>query len=48
MLRGATSTEIMTELKRKFERLGANKALAKAGIKPGDKVRCGSLEWEWR
>ncbi len=47
MLRGATSVEIMMELKKKFERLGVNKALAKAGIKPGDKVRCGTLEWEW-
>jgi len=47
MLRGATSAEITLELKKRFKRLGVDKALEKAGIKPGDKVRCGSLEWEW-
>ncbi|MFC2019947.1 GTPase ObgE [Chloroflexota bacterium] len=35
------------QLKRQLSRLGVNKALEKAGIKPGDRVRCGSLEWEW-
>jgi len=29
-----------------LRRLGVSKALAKAGVKPGDKVRCGNLEWE--
>jgi len=33
---------------RQLQRLGLSKALRKAGIKPGDKVRCGSLEWEWQ
>jgi len=47
MLRGATSAEITLELKKRFKRLGVDKALEKAGIKPGNKVRCGSLEWEW-
>jgi Obg family GTPase CgtA-like protein len=28
-------------------RMGITKALEKAGIKPGDKVRCGEYEWEW-
>lgn len=47
MLRGAASADITLELKKRFKRLGVDKALEKAGIKPGDKVRCGSLEWEW-
>lgn len=47
MLRGATSADIALELKRRFKALGVTKALEKAGIKPGDRVRCGTLEWEW-
>ena len=35
------------ELKRQLMRTGVARALKKAGVKPGDKVRCGSLEWEW-
>jgi len=31
-----------------LQRLGLIKALHKAGVKPGDKVRCGTLEWEWQ
>jgi hypothetical protein len=27
--------------------LGVSRALEKAGVKPGDRVRCGSLEWDW-
>jgi GTP-binding protein len=30
-----------------ISRSGGKKALEKAGIKPGDKVRCGDYEWEW-
>ena len=26
---------------------GLKKALEKAGVKPGDRIRCGNLEWEW-
>ena len=44
---GATSPEMRWQLKRRLARLGVSKALEKAGIKPGDKVRCGTLEWEW-
>jgi GTP-binding protein len=35
------------ELSRQLSRLGVTKALERAGVKPGDKVRCGNLEWEW-
>lgn len=30
-----------------INRSGGKKALERAGIKPGDKVRCGDYEWEW-
>ncbi|MFC1903190.1 Obg family GTPase CgtA, partial [Chloroflexota bacterium] len=31
-----------------LRRLGLSKALQRSGVKPGDKVRCGNLEWEWQ
>ena len=43
----ATSPEVRWQLERQLARAGVNRALEKAGVKPGDKVRCGSLEWEW-
>jgi len=42
-----SSPEVRWQIRRQFTRLGVSKALEKAGIKPGDKVRCGNLEWEW-
>ena len=42
-----TSHEVHRQLKRQLARLGVSRSLEKAGIKPGDKVRCGDLEWEW-
>lgn len=44
---GVTSTELRGLFKRQLARLGVSKTLEKAGIKPGDKVCCGTLEWEW-
>jgi len=44
---GVTSPELRWQLKRRLSRLGVTKTLEKAGIKAGDKVRCGTLEWEW-
>jgi GTP-binding protein len=41
------SSEVQWYIKRQLARLGIKKALEKAGIKPGDKVRCGTLEWDW-
>ena len=35
------------QLKRQLARLGVSKALERTGIKPGDRVRCGNLEWDW-
>jgi len=42
-----SSPEVRGQIRRQFNRLGVSRALEKAGVKPGDKVRCGDLEWEW-
>jgi len=41
------SSEVQRQLNRQLQRLGVSQALEKAGAKPGDRVRCGNLEWEW-
>ena len=43
-----TSPRLSRELRRQLVRLGVTKALERAGVKPGDSVRCGNLEWEWQ
>jgi GTP-binding protein len=35
------------QINQQVDRLGVNRALKKAGVVPGDRVRCGELEWEW-
>ncbi len=35
-------------IKKQMQRWGAVKALQRAGVKPGDKVRLGKIEWEWQ
>ena len=42
-----TNPGVPGQLRKRLERLGVSKTLVKSGIKPGDKVRCGELEWEW-
>ncbi|MBF8304242.1 MAG: GTP-binding protein Obg/CgtA, partial [Dehalococcoidia bacterium] len=42
-----TNPEVRWQLQRQLVRMGVTKALQKAGVKPGDKVRCGNVEWEW-
>ncbi len=42
-----TSPEVRRQLSRQLAKLGVSKALERAGVKPGDKVRCGNSEWEW-
>jgi len=44
---GVASPEVRRQLKKRMARLGVSQALEKAGIKAGDRVRCGTLEWEW-
>ena len=41
------SHEVLWQIRRQLIRMGVSKALEKAGVEPGDKVRCGNLEWEW-
>lgn len=38
---------VYSQVRRELDRLGVSRALKRAGAKPGDKVRCGRLEWEW-
>lgn len=35
-------------LKRQFVRTGVTRLLKKEGVKVGDRVRCGGVEWEWQ
>ena len=46
-MRGVTEDELRAQLKHQLSRAGLVRELEKAGIKPGNKVRCGTLEWEW-
>jgi len=43
----APSAEVLWQFRGQLTRMGVDKALRKAGVKPGDKVRCGKLELEW-
>jgi len=44
---GATADELRWQLNQQLNKLGAPKVFEKAGIRAGDKVRCGDLVWEW-
>jgi GTP-binding protein len=44
---GVSPTELRWQLNYQFKKLGVDKALEKAGVRAGDKVRCGALTWEW-
>ncbi len=44
---GVISPEVRWHLKRQLTKLGVSKVLEKAGVKPGDRIRCGNIEWEW-
>lgn len=46
-MRGVDEGELRAQLKRRLARAGVVRELEKAGIKRGDRVRCGTLEWEW-
>ncbi|NQT30912.1 MAG: GTPase ObgE [Deltaproteobacteria bacterium] len=42
-----TGSQLPGEFRQQLARLGVTKALERAGIKLGDRVRCGNFEWEW-
>jgi len=42
-----TSSGVQWQLRKQLVKLGVSKALERAGVKPGDRVRCGDLEWDW-
>ena len=42
-----TDSTVRWQLNQQLERLGINRALKQSGAVPGDKVRCGEMEWEW-
>jgi GTPase len=42
-----SNTEVLRQLMGLLARSGVNRTLEKAGVKPGDTVRCGNLEWKW-
>ncbi|MBI3040950.1 MAG: GTPase ObgE [Chloroflexi bacterium] len=42
-----TNPEVRRQVQRQLARPGVRQALERAGVKPGDKVRCGNFEWEW-
>jgi GTP-binding protein len=39
--------QVRWQLDNQLTRLGVRRALERAGIKAGDRVRCGDSEWEW-
>ena len=39
--------EVRRQLRAHLNQAGLGRALEKAGIQAGDKVRCGEWEWEW-
>ena len=44
---GVSPAELRAQLKGQLDRLGISRILEKTGVKPGDRIRCGELEWEW-
>jgi GTP-binding protein len=44
---GTAEAEVYWYVRRHLEGRGISRALRRLGISPGDKVRCGSLEWDW-
>ena len=46
-MKGVTDDELRAQLKHLLSRAGVVRELEKAGIKPGDRVKCGTLEWQW-
>ena len=45
---GKDDAELYRYVLKSLERMGVNKELRRLGVCPGDKIRCGNLEWKWR
>ncbi|MFH1169801.1 MAG: GTPase ObgE [Chloroflexota bacterium] len=43
---GGGEADVHWQLRGRLVRMGVDRALEKAGARPGDRVRCGDLEWE--
>jgi len=44
---GEVTPELLGYVRDSLSRLGYERLLRRAGVKFGDKIRCGSVEWEW-
>lgn len=44
---GGRDAEVVELFRRRLSRSGLSRSLKRAGIKPGDKIRLGKVEWEW-
>lgn len=44
---GGRVEEVVELFRQRLSRSGLSRALKRGGIKPGDKIRLGSVEWEW-
>jgi GTP-binding protein len=44
---GDVTPELLAHVKERLSKAGLEKLLQKGGVKPGDKIRCGYVEWEW-
>ncbi|UCH42520.1 MAG: GTPase ObgE [Dehalococcoidales bacterium] len=42
-----TNAEVLRQLQGQLSRMGVKRTLERAGIQPGDVVRCGDYEWQW-
>ena len=42
-----TDAEVRRQCIRQLGQSSVKKVLEKVGVKPGDRVRCGTLEWRW-
>ena len=40
--------EVYAQVRKQMDRIGISRELKQAGARPGDKVRCGDFEWDWR
>ena len=40
--------EVYTQVRGQMDRQGIGQELKQAGVRPGDRVRCGDFEWDWR